>query len=88
MCLDLQESVQKAAVILTRIVTNPVLDSRGGSQVPLWLRAAIWVNPTRVTTVTVPIHTGTGRAVSTPRPAGTMQILTTRQAGTHSHEHT
>lgn len=77
-----------STVILIGMVTNPVLHSRDSSQVPLWLCSAIWANPTRVTTVTVPIHIGTRKGVNTSRPAGTMQILTTRLAGTRSHVHT
>lgn len=62
--------------------------SGGSSHVPLWPCAAIWVNPTRVTTVMAPMHIGTGKGVNTPRPAGTMQILTTGLAGRRSHVHT
>lgn len=47
--------------------------------------SAIWVNPTGVTTVMVPMHTGPGKRVNTPMTAGNMEILTTVLAGTHTH---
>lgn len=37
----------------------------------------IWVNPTRVTTATVPNHFGTGEALNKARAAGTVPVLTT-----------
>lgn len=54
----------------------------------MWLCSAIWVNPTRVTTAMVPMHTGTGKGVNTPRTAGTMQILATKLVETCLHMNT
>lgn len=71
-----------------RTLQTLFLHSRDTPQVPLWLCSAIWVNPARVTTVTVPVHIGTGKGVNTPRTVGTMQILTTMLAGTRSHVRT
>lgn len=49
---------------------------------------AIWANPAEVTTVMLPMHTGTRKRLNTLMPAGTTQILTTKKSGTHSHVHT